>query len=221
MAVQDDRRENELRELFELTRDEDEGRSGVDAYLRIGDIPIPFELKSTTSSGVTTVRDFGLDHVVKWTGKHWLIGFYDRAGVELEYTLYGSPRRMSAWINEKREYISTDIMLADLAPEHLDLDDMRRVCGDKQVYTLQDARRIQKHQYKAAEYRAKMDVADGYSPDRMLEIVRDRARYLILRGSTLNNPHIPASYFRGWPRITKDHAATLRRMVLEALAEPL
>jgi len=218
VAVQDDQRENELRELFELVRDEEEGRSGIDAYLAVGNVRIPFELKSTTASGVTTVRDFGLDHVVKWTGKHWLIGFYDKHGTELQYSLYGSPQQMAPWIEEKREYISTDIMLADLVPEHLSLDDMRRVCGDKQIYSLSDARRIQKQQYKAAEYRAKMDVSDGYSPERMLEIVRDRSRYLILRGSTLNNPHIPGSYFRQWPRITEDHAATLRRMVLEALA---
>jgi hypothetical protein len=47
----------------------------------------------------------------------------------------------------------------------------------------------------------------------MLEIVKDRAQYLIERGSTLNNPHIPFSYFDGWTEITKNHAEQLRAMV--------
>ena len=58
----------------------------------------------------------------------------------------------------------------------------------------------------------------GYSPDRMLEILKDRAKYVIERGSTLNNPHIPASYFAGWEEIKRDHALRLRELVKEWLA---
>jgi len=36
-------------------------------------------------------------------------------------------------------------------------------------------------------------------------------------GSTLNNPHIPASYFSGWEHIEDDHAARLRELVADAL----
>lgn len=35
------------------------------------------------------------------------------------------------------------------------------------------------------------DYADGFSPDRMLVLLRERARYLLDRGATRNNPHIP------------------------------
>jgi hypothetical protein len=44
-------------------------------------------------------------------------------------------------------------------------------------------------------------------------VLRERCRYVIRRGATLNNPHIPAGHFAGWARITEDHAATLRQMV--------
>jgi len=181
-----------------------------------------FELKSTsdTARSVTTVRDFSLDHVAKWEGKHWLIGFYDKAGANLEYCLYGSPAMMAGWIQEKASYIGPDLLLAGIVPEHLTLEDLYKVCEEKAVYVLTDARRIHKQQYSAAEYKAKMDVKDGYSPTRMLDILRERARYLILRGSTLNNPHIPGSYFKHWTKITEDHAEALRRMVLEAIAKP-
>ena len=228
MAVQDDGREIELRELFELKKEEVEGRGGNDAILEMNGTPFHFELKSTSASdrSVTTVRDFGLDHVAKWQGKHWLIGFYDKAGNTLEYTLYGSPAMMNAWIQDKASYIGPDLLLAGIAPERLTMEDMHRICGDKPIYSLADAQGIHKKQYSVAEYRAKMDAnldddrAEGYSPSRMLEILRERARYLILRGSTLNNPHIPGSYFKGWTRITKEHAETLRRMVLEAMVKP-
>jgi hypothetical protein len=48
-----------------------------------------------------------------------------------------------------------------------------------------------------------MDVDGGYSAMRMLEILRRRCQYLLLRGATLNNPSIPSGYFAGWPHLTK------------------
>jgi hypothetical protein len=64
-----------------------------------------------------------------------------------------------------------------------------------------------------------MDMAaqKAYSRQRMLEMLRERCRYVLLRGATLNNPHIPSGYFTKWERITEDHAMTLRRMVTEFL----
>lgn len=40
-----------------------------------------------------------------------------------------------------------------------------------------------------------MDVRGGYSPGKMLKILRLRAKYLNARGATLNNPHIPKRFF--------------------------
>ncbi|CCQ53795.1 hypothetical protein [Crocosphaera watsonii] len=56
-----------------------------------------------------------------------------------------------------------------------------------------------------------MDRENGYSPQRMLQIIRDRCEYIMRRGSTLNNPHIPASYFNGWEKIIDNHASKLRQ----------
>ena len=52
----------------------------------------------------------------------------------------------------------------------------------------------------------------------MLKILKQRCKYLIERGSTLNNPHIPASYFDGWERITKNHAKRLNELVFQSLS---
>lgn len=217
MTVQDDIRENQLINLFQLEKPPNPTRSGTDAILNLNGHIIPFELKSTTKSSVTTVRDFGLAHIRKWQGKHWLFGFYSSGGKTLNYCLYGSPLAMSPWIAEKEAYIHSDYQLAQLAPERLTMSALYEIVGRKEIYTLQDAQKLHKRQYTMQQYLSKMDLNPGYSPERMLSILQDRCRYLIERGSTLNNPHIPASYFQGWERITSNHAQCLREMVAEAL----
>jgi hypothetical protein len=217
MPVQDDARENQLIQLFQLEKDPEEGRGGTDAALKLEKIEIPFELKSSTRDSVTTVRDFGPDHVEKWKDKHWLFGFYERDGVTLKYCLYASPQMMAPWIQEKEVYIKTDFELAAVLPQLITLDTLYGLLGQKEVYTIEDARTLHKRQYTALQYRNMMDVEDGYSPGRMLEILKDRARYIIERGATLNDPHIPGSYFARWERITERHAERLRELVAEAL----
>jgi hypothetical protein len=214
--IQDDAREQELIKLFNLHRPENSGRSGTDAILKLDGNEIHFELKSTTRGSVTTVRDFGPDHIQKWRGKHWLIGFYDNHK-RLLYCIYGSPAMMDPWINEKANYVKVDFALAELVPSMITHDLMYELVGKKASYSLQDAKNLQKKQYNVQRYREMMDLPSGYSPDRMLEILKDRCKYLILRGSTLNNPHIPESYFRGCERITSNHPDRLRDLVRAAI----
>lgn len=207
---QDDDREEAMRKLFELYKDDGEGRDGVDAHLDFEGRAIPFELKTTSNGSVTTVRDFGPDHIKKWKNKHWLIGFFVDGR---EFYHYGSPKMMAEWIEGKEAYIKPDFMLADLASEKLTVEELHKIMEDKSLYTYEDARGLQKRQYKKEEYIKLQDLKNGYSPEKMLEILKDRTKYLIERGSTLNNPHIPFTYFDGWTEITNNHAEALRRMV--------
>ncbi len=211
---QDDVREQEMIELFDLIKDENEGRSGIDAFLELDGTNIPFELKTTSSKSgsMTTVRDFGSDHIQKWQNKHWIFGFYQK-GKKQAYYKYGSPALMQSWIKEKEEYIKPDFQLAKIASKNLTLEDLYVVLGEKESYSLEDAKLIQKRQYSRNKYIALQDITNGYSKSRMLSILKDRAIYLMERGGTLNNPHIPGSYFREWEEITENHAARLREMV--------
>lgn len=218
MPVQDDVRELQLVQLFNLTVPENRRRDETDAYLEVDGETVPFELKSTSGPSISTVRDFGPEHVRKWQGMHWLFGFYTRAGDRLLYCHYGSPAAMRSWIAGRWEYVRPDWELAQSAPQLIGLDQVRTILGEKPVYSLQDALRIQKRQYSMERYRELMDRSEGYSSEAMGEILRDRARYLIERGATLNNPKVPRTYFKGWERITRDHAARLREMYREARA---
>ncbi len=217
MTVQDDRREIELIKLFNLERAPDAGRSDTDAYLKVNGKNLPFELKSTTTGSVTTVRDFGPDHIKKWKEKHWLIGVYNPTNQKLQYCLYGSIKMMAPWISEKEEYIRADWELSKEVPDKITMDILIKIVGKKKIYTFQDAVKLQKKQYSIQKYKSLMDVDSGYSPQRMLEILKDRCKYLLQRGSTLNNPHIPQSYFEEWEKITGSYAETLRKIILQHL----
>jgi hypothetical protein len=120
---------------------------------------------------------------------------------------------------EKEAYILSDYKLAQFAPELLTIDILYEILGQKDVYTLEEARSLQKKQYTTKQYFDTMDLNQGYSPERMLSILKARCRYLIERGATLNNPHILASYFQGWEQITDNHAQHLRELVSEALQD--
>jgi hypothetical protein len=211
--AQDDARENRLIDLFNLHQAPDRVRHGVDATLKMNGVEYEFELKSVTTAtgGVSTVRDLGPSHIAKWRDKHWIMAFFQ--GGKLLYCRYGSPDAMRPWITEKWNYIKADFQVAKHVPANIDLDTMYEILGKKAIYTKADARKLHKNQMSAAQYTEAQDLDEGYSPDRMLKIFKDRARYVIERGSTLNNPHIPAKFLAAWPEISSNHAAELRNHV--------
>lgn len=214
-VAQDDVRENRLIDLFNLDQTPDRVRHGTDAMLNLDGHDYEFELKSITTKrgGISTVRDLGPGHIAKWRNKHWIMAYFE--GPKLLHCLYGSPDAMRPWIEDKWNYIKADFEMAKHVPNQISLKTMYEILSEKSVYTPADAKKLHKNQMTAADYKAAMDTAEGYSPGRMLEIFRDRARYVIERGSTLNNPHISDVYLSRWPRIDQDHAAELRRLVRE------
>ncbi len=215
LIAQDDARENRLVDLFNLVRPAKRVRHGVDAVLLVDGQEIEFELKSVTTAkgSISTVRDLGRDHIRKWANKHWIVAFFD--GTDPLRCRYGSPTAVAPWIEKTWDYIKRDFELAKLAPGDLSIETMFSVLGEKDHYTLIDAKNLHKNQYKAAEYKELMDLKGGYSPERMLEIFKARLKYVIERGSTLNNPHIPFTHFSTWPEINRDYAVTLRGLVKE------
>jgi hypothetical protein len=232
MAAQDDDREREMRTLFNLTRPEEYGRADIDAVLELGGraVPkkfqgrqIPFELKSATGGepDFSTVRDFGLHYIEKWRELHWLFGVYGRSksGEQiLQHCLYGSPEAMKSWFDDRASYIAPDVALSEHIPALITNQTLTAILGSARDFGREDARRLMKNQYRATDYDQAADRPNGrYSRKAMLAMLRERCGYVIRRGSTLNNPHIPPSYFAGWERITGDHAARLRELVVEAL----
>lgn len=210
-----------MRLIFNLTEPPGRTRGGLDAQLDIDNQVIPFELKSTTNNSFSTVRDFGPDHIEKWKVLHWLFAVYSADGRELRYCYYASPDTMSDWVAEKERYTRPDFMLADYAPMNLTDTDLTRILGDATSFTAAEAKAVMKNQWSAAEYKSNADLSDGkYSREAMLSLLQERCRYIILRGSTLNNPHIPESYLKKrTDPITSDQAATVRAKVREFLAK--
>lgn len=217
VAIQDDRRELEICALLGLRRGE--GRAEVDAFLDFEDHAgnprsCPIEIKSTTKESIATARDVGINHIRKWRRQVWVFGFYDRSGTALLRTLVLGPAEMEGWIGRIESYIAPDIALGERMANKLTLEDLYIICGEKSRYRQSDADALMKKQWTKARYEAEMDVDGGYSPAKMLEMLKLRALYLNERGSTLNNPHIPKSFLSSFAHRVLDvgdlDARTLR-----------
>ena len=177
-----------------------DGRSGVDAFLDFTAdgkrYSAPLELKSTTGGSVSTARDVGPTHIEKWRSLVWVFGFYDHSGGEIEHLLALGPPEMEPWIGRVESYIAPDFAIGKQAALRLTLEDMHIVCGEKSVYSIDDAKALHKRQWGNSRYEQEKDLVSGYSPQKMLEILKQRSEYLHHRGATLNNPHIPRGFFR-------------------------
>ena len=221
-----------MRGLFNLSRPGEFGRGDIDAVLELDGawVPerfqgekIPFELKSATRGrpDISTVRDLGPHHIAKWRTLHWLFGVYEerRGEVQLLYCLYGSPDQMRPWFDDMEAYAAPDVALIETVPGLIDDELLEGVLGDEEDFGYADARGLMKKQYSRQKDREVADLpGERYSRKAMLRMLRELCGYLIKRGATRNNPHIPVGYFDGWERIERNHAARLRELVITALA---
>lgn len=216
MPVQDDERERELVRVFNLDWDPQHQRGGVDATLTIevngSRRRFEVEVKSTTGSTVSTARDVGMDHIDKWRRKLFVIGFYTREArrPELRRCLCLTPLDMEPWIVSIERKMTIDFKLARKTSLRLTMEDLFEVCGEKAMYTLEDAKRLHKQQWTAERYAAAIDMQEdgmrGISPSAMLDVLQLRARYIAERGATLNNPHITKTHLE--PFFATDRAVT-------------
>jgi hypothetical protein len=229
MPVQDDVRERELVRMFNLVWERSHQRSGVDAHLDIAvdgsRIRIEIEVKSTTSGSVSTARDVGMEHIGKWRQKFFIIGFYTKeAQPELRQCLNLTPADMEPWFASIERRIAVDFKLANLASSKLSMQDLFSLIGEKEHYTVEEAKALHKRQWSVAQYKQAQDVEVGrrklISPARMLEILQLRLEYIAERGATLNNPRIEKGFlqkFFGTDRevSTGNWAAAIRQLAVE------
>lgn len=230
MTVQDDVRERELCRVFGLIWDQAHSRGGEDAWLRLDvggtEYRISVEVKSTTRNTVSTARDVSMEHITRWRSKVFVIGFYDSKDKrpELQRLLCLTPNDMAPWIDSIAAKVEPDYKIAMRASRHLRLADLHDVCGKKPAYSVEDAKRLHKAQWTAAQYKAAVDVTVAgrgmLSPAAMLSLLRLRAQYIAERGATLNNPHITSEHlkqFWGTDRESRidNAAATIRKLMTE------
>lgn len=234
MTVQDDERERELVRLFNLDWDPSHQRSGIDALLQVSvngaDREIEIEVKSTTTDTVSTARDVGMSHVMRWRSKLFVIGFYSRheRRPELQRCLCLTPLDMAEWIDSIAGKVELDFKIAQRSRTALRLADLYAVCGRRDVYEIQQARDVLRQQWTAAQYAAAGDRLgpDGqpaFSAPAMLDVLRARAAYIAERGATLNNPHITRRHldkFVGTDReVFSDWAARIRAIARQWLTD--
>ena len=213
VEIQDNKRENELRELFRLKKT-NENRIGIDAHAEILGQDIFFELKSTTVDSVSTARHFTLRHIEKWRSQHWIVGIYNKDAT-LSHCYYGTPCDMKPWLDFWENDIKRGIHISDMLVDRIDKQMMYEVFGKKPYYTLEEAKKVYKQLYKIDEYLEMMDHPKGFRVRKMLELFKEHNRAYLYRGAALNNPKINKNYYEQWVRIEvdTDYPTTLRRHV--------
>lgn len=241
MTVQDDARERELCRLFNLRWNREHKRDGTDAHFSVevgGDsIEIPVEVKSTTGTSVSTARDVGMPHIKKWRSQFWVIGYYTKSSSpDLKDSLCLTPNDIEGWVASIEKKILPDFMIASCAARRIEMSDLISICGDKEHYTIGDAKLLHKKQWTAKQYKDAPDIEievqikkrkvikRAISKDKMLALLKLRSEYISGRGATLNNPHISKTFlnqFKGTDRMipadTEDCGARLRRIAIDYL----
>ena len=206
MVVQDDSRERELAQRFNLDWNPGHQRSGVDAWLDVvvnrRRYRFDIEVKSTTGDTVSTARDVNPEHINRWRRMLFVIGFYSKTAgrPELLTSLCLTPLDMEAWASSIEAKIGIDFKIAARISGNLGIDDLFEVCGNQSTYSLDDAKRLHKKQWTATQYKAALDTSEDGEPRvsqaKMLEILQLRSKYIAERGATLNNPHIDKTRLR-------------------------
>jgi len=213
--IQDNKRENELIKIFKLKKT-NHNRIGIDARLRYKKLSFDFEIKSTTIGKVSTASPLNIDHLNKWRHQHWIIGIYNK-NAKLDYCVYGAPEQMKDWLDYWENDIKRGLKISDDLVDRIDKKMVYNTFGKKRVYTLEDARFVMKKLYSLEQYKNMMDLPGGYSPSKMLEMFKEHNKVYLYRGSSLNNPKIPKSYYKDWIKIENNHDKALRKIIKERI----
>jgi hypothetical protein len=229
MTVQDDIRERELCRLFNLQWNPGHQRDGTDAHFNVeingANVSVPVEVKSTTGDTVSTARDVGMAHIKKWRSRLWVIGFYTKTrNPDIVKTLCLTPDDIEPWVASIEKKILPDFAIANRAARRLDMPDLFEICGEKEYYTIEDAKRLYKQQWSAEQYQTALDLTiEGgrrvISQGGMLSVLKLRSAYIAQRGATLNNPHVTTTFLRSFEEtdrmIHEDWAQRIRQIARE------
>ncbi|MGC9781720.1 MAG: hypothetical protein HZR80_20940 [Candidatus Heimdallarchaeota archaeon] len=108
--VQDKARENRLVTLFNLKQLK--GRLGYDAK---DEFDNPYELKTTTKSGVSTARDVQFEMIEKWRNCYWIIakGVNLRSGYRFDEIYFCHPMILEEWFLKIVNRLRIDVDLRE------------------------------------------------------------------------------------------------------------
>lgn len=211
--IQDDKREIELIKLFNLLQRKKRKRSDEDAYLKINGKKIIFELKSTTVGRVSTASPLTLKHIRKWRKYHWIIGIYDKKTEKIKCCYYGSPDDMKAWLDYMEDDINRGLVSSRYLVKKIEMDLVYEIFDKKEFYTIKDAKYVFKNLYTIKQYKKLIDYKTGFSPKRMLKMLKRHNMYYLRKGSWINNPKIPKKYYEKWIKIDSNYENTLKKIL--------
>jgi hypothetical protein len=209
--IQDNIRETELRNLFNLDK-ENNSRIGYDAITKINNEIIYFELKSSTRKWVSSANKLNLKKIHFWRKVHWIIGIYNKDAT-LSHCYYGTPLHMKEWLDYWENDIKRGLKISDMLIYRIDYDMLYEVFGEKSCYTLQDAKFVYKNLFSTKQYFELMDCDNGFLPETMLTMFKLHNKKYLYSTASINNPYITYNVYKDWPLITDKFEKTLKKYI--------
>jgi hypothetical protein len=115
---------------------------------------------------------------------------------------------MKEWLDKVEDGLLFDRQLCDIFSGLINEDVVCSILGRKNEYHFDDVKKLLKYAHR-------VDINKKYSITETLDLFKERTQLLLKRGSTLNDPNIPASYFNGLEHITTNHTERLRELVAQ------
>jgi len=118
MPIQDDHREDVLIAQFNLIKYSDHARGVYDASDHNHN---KYELKSTTTTTVSTARDFSDNHIARWRSQYLIIGQWKESSQSYTHIHFLAPVHMEGWIQtiekkiNQRKNIAERILQSNIA----------------------------------------------------------------------------------------------------------
>ena len=218
----------------------DSGRYGEDGFLdlMVADQShhLLFELKSAPENDdFGTGRDTGLAQLLRWSQMHFVFAWIPPREMMIKRMWYAAPDMLRGWNEREQAYIKLDLALVEHIPPLATAALLHKLLGDKTEYTFDDLSVLVKDQWNkdtkrgraTSLYEERADVhrdrqrrLNRYSQDVAMQALEDRVRYLLDRGSTVNNRKISKKYvLENCVELdVANAAASLRAAVQAALA---
>jgi hypothetical protein len=211
--IQDNIRENIIIDTFKLKKGST-NRIGLDAYTTVQSTQFNFELKSTTVRNVSTARRLNLSVIKKWRSIYWLIGVFDKNdGETLLHTHFATPSDMKPWLDYWENDIKRGLKISDMLVDKIDFDMVHQIFGKSQTYEHDQLYKVFKRLFSKTQYKEYQNKNGKYDRNVVLEMFKIHNKRYLYNGSYINNPKIPYSLYKGFPKIDKDPKNSLGRLL--------
>jgi hypothetical protein len=120
---------------------------------------------------------------------------------------------MKEWLDYWENDIKRGLKISDMLVERIDMKMLDSIFGKKMYYSITEAKKVFKKLKTKSEYEELDYKGNGIKRRDMLDLFKQHNKNYLYRGSAVNNPKIPESYYKNWHTIEKNHHIEIRKFL--------